>query len=144
MCRQDLLGSQLSRPRPASPRVGREQTTFLSYALSLIAQAQHTLVTVQMEPGWNLCSVFGMLLGFPVVYYTDTEEGNCLSNVDLTLYRVLTDHCSSSLTSFSVPSTLESEASDKISVWESAVCRGSGGARARITRESVNLAVVIV
>ena len=139
------ISRQLADPLPASPQVQEEQTTFLSHAINLITEATDSVVTLQMEAGWNLCSVFGMLLGFPVVYYTDTEEGNCLANVDLTLYRVMTDQCSSSLTSFSLPSRLEVEASDKISRWERGVCRVcDGGPGPRITRETVNLAVVVV
>jgi hypothetical protein len=39
---------------------------------------------------WNLSTLFGVLLGFPVVYwYTQEQDGNCLSQQPLSVYSVL-------------------------------------------------------
>ncbi|XP_038067457.1 UPF0739 protein C1orf74-like [Patiria miniata] len=42
------------------------------------------------QQGWNLSTVFGVLLGYPVVYwYSDVENcSNCLSMIPLRVYRV--------------------------------------------------------
>ena len=137
------ISRKLTEPVTASPDVIREQFDFISHVTRLISEAPSNVVTVELEDGWNLCSVFGLLLGFPVVYYSDTEEGNCLANIDLTVYRVETDNCSP--ISFSVPSRLESEASPHISRWERQLGRRCGcGVEARLRRETVNLPAVVV
>ena len=43
------------------------------------------VIEIQLEPNWNGCSLFGVLLGFPCVYTYDTNNGenNCLSYLDL-------------------------------------------------------------
>ena len=39
------------------------------------------VIDINLEPNWNGCSLFGILLGFPCVYYYDVESSdqNCLS-----------------------------------------------------------------
>ena len=43
------------------------------------------VIEINLEPNWNGCSLFGVLLGFPCVYTYDTNNGenNCLSYLDL-------------------------------------------------------------
>ena len=85
----------------------------------------------------------------PAVYYCDQQEeegGNCLGNVDLALYKVQVDNCSP--ISFSIPASLETAASDQICCWEKeAAERGEKENELRllrVTREIVNLAVVVL
>ena len=137
------IGRTLKQPEPASSDVVRNQTSFVSYVLILISEATEHVVTVELRSEWNLCSVFGILLGFPVVYYSDQEEGNCLAGQDLVLYKVRTDLCSP--TSFSVPADLEPQATVQISGWEGELgARAGAGGEVRITREIVNLSVAVV
>ena len=87
--------------------------------------------------------IFGILLGFPAIFHCDQEEGNCLDNVDLALYKVQVDNFSP--ISFSVPASLERAASDQISSWETEAaerCETESGLR--VTRQIVNLAVVVL
>jgi hypothetical protein len=44
------------------------------------------VIDIKLEPNWNGCSLFGILLGFPCVYYYDVDESsdkNCLSYAQL-------------------------------------------------------------
>ena len=43
------------------------------------------VIDINLEPNWNGCSLFGILLGFPCVYYYDVESSdqNCLSYAQL-------------------------------------------------------------
>ena len=63
---------------------------------------------LQTKSSWNLTSVFGILLGFPTVYFFDDYD-NCLSNRDLTIWKLSGVWGSESyeVTSFSVPRSLK-------------------------------------
>ena len=43
------------------------------------------VIDINLEINWNGCSLFGILLGFPCVYYYDVESSdqNCLSYAQL-------------------------------------------------------------
>ena len=43
------------------------------------------VIDINLEINWNGCSLFGILLGFPCVYYYDVEcsDKNCLSYAQL-------------------------------------------------------------
>ena len=43
------------------------------------------VIDINLEQNWNGCSLFGILLGFPCVYYYDVESSdqNCLSYAQL-------------------------------------------------------------
>ncbi|NXC42629.1 CA074 protein, partial [Penelope pileata] len=75
--------------------------------------------------GWNLCTVFGVLLGYPAAYTFPTEEGseNCLA---LTPLRVFTAQASCpriqgglrvQISSFSVPESLCAELRAVLDAW---------------------------
>ena len=73
--------------------------------LSQIKDSYTDVIGINIEANINLTTMFGLLLGYPVVYYYDTGmEGNCLSNRDLTVYKI----GSQSIwpISFSVPTNL--------------------------------------
>lgn len=74
---------------------------------------------------WNLCTAFGLLLGFPVTYWFDQSKSfeNCLSMTPLTVTTAVatwqpgvTSHrCC--LYSFSVPDVLREEARSQLEHW---------------------------
>ncbi|XP_028303890.1 UPF0739 protein C1orf74 homolog [Gouania willdenowi] len=75
---------------------------------------------------WNLCTVFGLLLGYPVTYWFDQTESfeNCLSMTPLEVISASvtwrpgsTDHrCC--LYSFSVPAVLHEETQPTVGQWK--------------------------
>jgi len=63
------------------------------------------ILTLVSRPEWNLSTLFGVLLGYPVVYwFPKLQDQNCLSNEDLKVYSVELD--GSTVISFSVPHTM--------------------------------------
>ena len=87
---------------------------------------------------WNLATVFGAVLGYPVVYYTFPEAGedNCLANLPLAVYRL--GDFSPAPTSFSVPLVLEPQLGEWLEAW-----RGRAlAAGLAFTRDVVCLPVV--
>ncbi|NXK46825.1 CA074 protein, partial [Chauna torquata] len=75
--------------------------------------------------GWNLCTVFGVLLGYPAAYTFPAEEGgdNCLA---LTPLRVFTVQASCprirgglgvQIYSFSIPESLCAELREVLDAW---------------------------
>lgn len=75
---------------------------------------------------WNLCTVFGLLLGYPVTYWFDQTVSfeNCLSMTPLTVttasvtYREGTAGHRCCLYSFSVPSALLEETQSMLENWK--------------------------
>lgn len=47
-----------------------------------------TVLNVEVDNSWNLSTVFGALLGYPVLYCYNNNEGNCLSLCPLRVYSV--------------------------------------------------------
>ena len=139
------ISRKMKWPEPVSADVAREQASIIRSLINQVTEATDNVVRVKLEACWNLCSIFGILLGFPAVYYCDQEEegGNCLANVDLALYKLQLDNCSP--ISFSIPASLETAASDQICSWEKeAAERCEAVGRLRVTRQIVNLAVVVL
>ena len=137
------ISPKLKEPEPVSAVVAKEQISIIRSLINQVTEATENVVILKMEAYWNLCSIFGILLGFPVVYHCDQEaQGNCLDNVDLTLYKVQVDHYSP--ISFSIPASLETAASDRISSWEKEAVKRCEKEKEsmRITRQNVNLTVV--
>ncbi|XP_013861729.1 UPF0739 protein C1orf74 homolog [Austrofundulus limnaeus] len=74
---------------------------------------------------WNLCTVFGFLLGFPVAYWFDQTESfeNCLSMTPLTVitasatWRVGGAGHRARLYSFSIPAALQEETRSELENW---------------------------
>jgi len=81
--------------------------------------------TPELTPDMNRSTVFGLLLGYPVVYwYKDvTTADNCLSHVPLRLFRILAvDSTANSqptvIYSFTVPEQLYSHCQFLIDSWQ--------------------------
>lgn len=91
---------------------------------------------LELNPRWNLCSMFGVLLGFPVVYWFQggSDAANCLSMEEL---RVVSVRCSNvpclvqdskvqvsehEVYSFSFPVRWEVELSAHVKAWFDKLC----------------------
>lgn len=83
------------------------------------------VVNNEMYNEWNLCTLFGILLGYPATYWFDQTKGfeNCLSMIPLAACTVRVkwqindiDHCSC-LYSFSIPDELWGELQTHMQQW---------------------------
>ncbi|XP_029947193.1 UPF0739 protein C1orf74 homolog [Salarias fasciatus] len=89
-------------------------------------EAEKPLYVGEGIEDWNLCSVFGLLLGYPVVYWFDQTTGfeNCLSMTPLMVITAsatwqadATAHrCG--LYSFSLPAALQEETQSNLDSWK--------------------------
>ncbi|XP_010295845.1 PREDICTED: UPF0739 protein C1orf74 homolog, partial [Phaethon lepturus] len=75
--------------------------------------------------GWNLCTIFGVLLGYPAVYTFSIEEGteNCLALTPLRVFTVqascprIKDGLRVQIYSFSIPEGLCAELKEVLDAW---------------------------
>uniref|UniRef100_A0A8B9UVU4 Chromosome 1 open reading frame 74 n=1 Tax=Anas zonorhyncha TaxID=75864 RepID=A0A8B9UVU4_9AVES len=75
--------------------------------------------------GWNLCTVFGVLLGYPAAYHFPVEEGgeNCLALRPLRVFTVrarcprIQDGLGVQIYSFSIPESLHEELREVLDAW---------------------------
>jgi len=81
--------------------------------------------TPELTPDINRSTVFGLLLGYPVVYWYKniTDADNCLSHVPLRLFRILAvdstaDSKPTIIYSFTVPERLYSHCQFLIDSWQ--------------------------
>ncbi|CAN8008006.1 unnamed protein product [Ixodes pacificus] len=87
------------------------------------------LLRLDLKSGWNMCSAFGVFLGFPVVYWCSVEsDSNCLSMEELKAFSVrcpklydgtenLDPGASNEVYSFSFPLRLEPELRGHVRCW---------------------------
>jgi len=80
---------------------------------------------LELSPEVNHTTVFGLLLGYPVVYWYSnvTSADNCLSQVPLRLFRILAvdskaDSHSTVIYSFTVPEQLYSHCQSFVDSWQ--------------------------
>ena len=65
----------------------------------------------------NLTTLFGLLLGYPVVYtFSDSDDVTSLNNIELNIYKVFLKNIE--VISFSVPSVLVNNVSQHIDSWQ--------------------------
>ena len=64
-----------------------------------------TCMDIELKANWPGCSLFGILLGFIVVYYHEPNQENCLSMIELKRFNLQTQS-NVSISSFSVPYSL--------------------------------------
>lgn len=91
-----------------------------------LKEAEKPLYVEEESEDWNLCSVFGLLLGYPVIYWFDQTMGfeNCMSMTPLIVITAsaafqtnATSHrCS--LYSFSLPAALLEETQSTLQNWK--------------------------
>lgn len=112
------------------------------------------VVGEELYERWNLCTLFGLLLGYPASYWFDQAQSfeNCLSMTPLVVNKVWvcwaacdTKH-SSCLYSFSVPEVLWTEVHTYIQIWSESLrrrfCRQTVLTDLSISKETVILPTV--
>lgn len=105
--------------------VARELLGLLEEFLQL-KEAEKPLYVGQKSEEWNLCTVFGLLLGYPAVYWFNQSEGfdNCLSMTPLmvikasAVWRQDRVNHSFGLYSFSIPANLQEETRSDLEKWK--------------------------
>ncbi|XP_077988901.1 UPF0739 protein C1orf74 homolog [Glandiceps talaboti] len=102
-----------------------DEQSDIQIALSKEGAHQNVAYTLQPTEGWNIPSIFGILLGYPVVYWygvDDDTPSNCLSMVPLSVHKIFIrpdNNEGKEIISFSVPADLEESFHDSINVWYS-------------------------
>uniref|UniRef100_A0A8C6NPQ9 Zgc:112163 n=1 Tax=Nothobranchius furzeri TaxID=105023 RepID=A0A8C6NPQ9_NOTFU len=89
-------------------------------------EAETPLYVEKKSEEWNLCTVFGVLLGFPVTYWFDQTESfeNCLSMTPLMVrtasasWQADGPHHRCCLYAFTLPAVLQEETRPKLEEWE--------------------------
>ncbi|KFV95865.1 PREDICTED: UPF0739 protein C1orf74 homolog, partial [Eurypyga helias] len=81
--------------------------------------------SVVVPTGWNLCTIVGVLLGYPAAYTFSMEEGaeNCLALMPLRVFTVqascprIRDGLRVQIYSFSIPESLCAELKEVLDAW---------------------------
>jgi len=111
----DVSGS-LSDPALLTSTEAEIQIQALGNILHSVEIDQQAVQTIDANSTCNLCTLFGLMLGFPVVYYFDVEmDTNCLSNQNLIVYKVGVNNLYP--ISFSIPRILEPECKNVLDSW---------------------------
>ncbi len=81
-------------------------------------ESKDSVIELELEQCWNPSTAFGILLGYPVVYFYEDLETctNCLNCVELKLIKLLLNNFA--VASFSYPKSLDSQVSDMIKLWK--------------------------
>lgn len=99
------ISKNLPEPQLATADINQKVRKDFRCLFSQINESDEDVIDINMGNDINLTTMFGLLLGYPVVYYYDTKlEGNCLSNRDLTVYKIGSNNLWP--ISFSVPTNL--------------------------------------
>ncbi|XP_070758834.1 UPF0739 protein C1orf74 homolog [Enoplosus armatus] len=120
----------LERPAITDPRRGELKGTthdllLLLRGLEQLKEAEKPHYVGEESEEWNLCTVFGLLLGYPVTYWFNQTESfeNCLSMTPLMVttasatWQADTSAHRCCLYSFSVPSVLLEETQSNLENW---------------------------
>jgi len=121
----------LEKPTVTDPL--REELKSMTHDLQLLLRELEHLEEAERKPhyvgerseDWNLCTVFGLLLGYPVTYWFDQTESfeNCLSMTPLMVTTASSTWWADStghrcvLYSFSVPAVLLQETESNLENW---------------------------
>ena len=99
------ISNNLTEPRIATTETENKIRKDFRTLVSHINGSDEDVIEIDVGDYSNVTTMFGLLLGYPVVYYYDTGiEGNCLSNRDLTVYKIGSQNLWP--ISFSVPTNL--------------------------------------
>jgi len=98
--------------------------SWIKYLIEKLLLQKSYLLEIESEEDWNLCTVFGILLGYPTVYwFPPHQECKSLNNQDIMLislkYQNTTSH------SFSVPYKLfktHQHVQESLSNWTKTLC----------------------
>lgn len=101
------------------------------------------VLPIEINSSWCVPCIFGVLLGYPVVYWTSSAENN-LSSLPLNLFKV--SYCGEqfsvkNLYSFTVPCSVE--LSLHVEQWKSSLTKNFPGDIA-VTRETVKFSSIIM
>lgn len=127
-------------PQIATSEIIVDQKCMTVEVMKQISDSAEEVIDLPSKESWNISTLFGILLGYPVVYYYDiSNENNCLSNRDLLVHKIgIKDIWA---TSFSVPANIE--VGSRISQWAETVINVSTDDIIFQT-ESVNLHSVVL
>ncbi|NWR77249.1 CA074 protein, partial [Centropus unirufus] len=120
--------SQPSPSSPGAPSLASSAPASSSPGASIPATSSSaaSIPASEVVPaGWNLCTIFGVLLGYPVAYTFSVEEGdeNCLAMTPLRVFTVqaacprIKDGLVVQIYSFSVPESLCVELKEVLDAW---------------------------
>ncbi|NXR34906.1 CA074 protein, partial [Zosterops hypoxanthus] len=115
-------------PALCAPEQARAVRRHLSALLGHLRDAQaagpEPVTASEIVPGdWNLCTVAGVLLGYPAVYTFAQGAENCLALTPLRVFTArascprIKDGLSVQICSFSVPESLCAQLSDVLDAW---------------------------
>ena len=105
----------LEKPEEAGTDVSNLLIRMVQCVLEQINNQSDNFLSISVDKSWNLSSLFGILLGFPVVYYYDIIGDNCLGNLDLTVWSVGSGQVNP--VSFSSPANMEGMMVDRVARW---------------------------
>jgi len=114
------VSAALNSPQVVSySKVKHVKEMVQSMLAQLNIKEHSSLLEVRLSEKWNLSTLFGILLGFPVVYYYDISGDNCLSNLSLNVWKVGCKWKSIMVwpISFSVPCDVEESFQTEIENW---------------------------
>jgi len=105
-------------PKMATSEIVVNQECMTAEVMKQIIDSAEEVIDLRYKESWNISTLFGILLGYPVVYYYDiNNENNCLSNQDLLVHKIgIKDIWA---ISFSVPANIE--VGSRISQWAETV-----------------------
>ncbi|NXU60007.1 CA074 protein, partial [Turnix velox] len=101
-------------------------TTLLAHLKDAEATSDGLISSSEVVPtGWNLCTIFGVLLGYPAAYTFYVEEGaeNCLGMAPLRVFTVqascprIREGLRVQIYSFSIPESLCEELQEVLHAW---------------------------
>lgn len=115
----------IAEPLTAELKSITEDLLLLLKGFEKLREAEEPLYVGEKCDQWNLCTVFGLLLGFPVTYWFDQTKSfeNCLSMTPLMVTTAATtwqaDAASHTccLYSFSIPDVLHEETHSNVEYW---------------------------
>uniref|UniRef100_A0A3Q3N5W4 Zgc:112163 n=1 Tax=Mastacembelus armatus TaxID=205130 RepID=A0A3Q3N5W4_9TELE len=115
----------IADPRRAELKCMTQDLLLLLREFEQLREAEKPLYVGEKCKEWNLCTVFGLLLGYPVIYWFDQTESfeNCLSMTPLMVTAAAAvwqagevgHRCT--LYSFSVPALLHEETRSNLEYW---------------------------
>ncbi|NWX51380.1 CA074 protein, partial [Steatornis caripensis] len=101
-------------------------TALLAHLGAAEAASTGPVSSSEVDPaGWNLCTIVGVLLGYPAAYAFTTEDGaeNCLALTPLRVFTVqascprIKDGLRVQIYSFSIPESLCAELKEVLDAW---------------------------
>lgn len=113
------ISSELSEPKIIANLSDLPDVEEMLCKVAKAGLNEKEILKIELEPGWNGCTLFGILCGFPIVYVYDVRSSteNCLSSVDLLKIQALQNGVV--ISSFTVPNNLvNASLKAKLSQWK--------------------------